>query len=78
MNIIEGFEKIVIATSNPSKKVRYRRILDCFAKEFLDLNDSGVIDKPSEIGVTAEENRMVDQKAEELIKEKIRELLLRR
>lgn len=49
-------KEIVIATNNPSKKVRCTRIFSGLADKILVLKDLGVNEKPDETGITAEEN----------------------
>lgn len=49
-------EKIVIASGNPAKVERYRKLFVKIADEVVGLKDMGITDKPQETGETAEEN----------------------
>lgn len=49
-------DTLVIATRNPAKQNRYRRILSRYAARVMGLDDIGTIGKPEERGETAEEN----------------------
>lgn len=55
-------DKIVVATRNPAKVNRYKKILSPFAKQVVGLEDIGLQDKPQELGKTAEENAEIKAK----------------
>jgi inosine/xanthosine triphosphate pyrophosphatase family protein len=52
-------KKIVVASSNPAKVTRFRKILSEHVEEVVSLNDLGIVEKPEESGETAEENAKI-------------------
>jgi len=52
-------KKILIATSNPSKLEKYRKIFTSIADDVIDLKEQKIIKKPIESGTTAEENSQI-------------------
>ncbi len=52
-------KKIVVATRNPAKKERFKRLLGKIAEEALSLEDFNFVGKPEESGGNAEENAKI-------------------
>ncbi|HUW21603.1 MAG TPA: non-canonical purine NTP pyrophosphatase [Candidatus Bathyarchaeia archaeon] len=52
-------DKILLATHNPAKINRFRRVFANFSSEILSLSDLRIQDKPDESGETAEENAII-------------------
>jgi XTP/dITP diphosphohydrolase len=59
---MKKIEKIVVATKNPAKVEKYGRILSQYANQVVGLQDVGIVDRPEEIGETAEENAEIKGK----------------
>ena len=59
---MKEIEKIVVATKNPAKVERYRKILSHYTNNVVGLQEVGVLDKPKETGETAEQNAEIKAK----------------
>ena len=54
--------KVLLGTTNPSKVVRFKKLLDGYDVEFITLNDLDITSEPNEIGLNPKENAIIKAK----------------